>query len=68
MGLRRQAVDRYRFTDPFDRDVVLSALGGDDAEQMEAVEMPGIEGQDLTVMLFGVGQAAVLVVAERGSE
>src|SRR5258708_29666884 len=45
-----------------------ASLGSDDAKQMEAVEMAGIEREHLPIELFGLAQTAGLVMAKRCAE
>ena len=43
-------------------------LGGEDAEEVEGVDVVGIDGEDLAVEGFGFGEAVGLVVGEGGGE
>ncbi len=57
-------VERDRPRDQIDRGVGLATLAVDHAEQMQAIELPGIAVQDVAIDPLRLGEAAVLMMAE----
>ena len=68
MAVGIAGIDGDRPADQIDRLGVPPGLIGDQAKQIQAVGMKGINGQNLPVQRFALGQTAGLEKVDRGSE